>query len=75
MAALEQNLKEETEAITLHYAQLLDELTTVELKPRRTDVAVDLVTLAWIPTWLIRYDDGLREREVPVAAYAEPAVG
>ena len=34
-----------------------------------------MVALAWKPAWLIRFDDGLRERTVSIDAYALPAVG
>ena len=69
IAAMEEDLKAQTEEITVHYAQLMDELSTEELKPRRTDVNVQLVALAWAPYWQIRFDDGLRERDGSVPAY------
>jgi ribosome-associated translation inhibitor RaiA len=72
---LEQELKEQTEAISLKWATLMDDLTTEEITPRRSDVNVDLVALAWLPQWLIRYDDGTTTRTATVAAYQLPAVG
>jgi hypothetical protein len=72
---LEADLKEQTDELSIRYADLLDDLSTVELKPRRTDVDIQLVALAWKPAWLIRFDDGLRERTASVDAYALPAVG
>jgi hypothetical protein len=30
------------------------------------------VALAWLPSWLITYNDGIRTREATVAAYLPP---
>lgn len=69
IAKLDAELKEQTDQITVHYAELMDELATEEIKPRRTDVNVQMVALAWAPYWHIRFDDGLRERDGSVPAY------
>jgi hypothetical protein len=50
----------------------LDDLTIEELHPCRTDVDVRLVALAWLPLWLVTYDDGIRSREATIAAYLAP---
>jgi hypothetical protein len=75
VAELEEQVKEQTDEITLKWAQLIDDLTSEELTPRRTDVDVQLVALAWLPSWLIRYDDGLTTRTATIAGYQLPAVG
>ena len=72
---LEADLKEQIDALAAEYEDLLDDLSTAKLKPRRSDVDVQLVALAWKPAWLIRFDDGLRERSASVDAHALPAVG
>jgi hypothetical protein len=72
IAELEGELEEEAKAITRKWADLLDDLTIEELHPRRTDVDVRLVALAWLPSWLITYDDGIRPREATMAAYLPP---
>lgn len=72
---LEADLKSQSEEITLKWANLLDAITTEEITPRRTDVNVDLVALAWLPSWIIRYRDGQRSRIDKIAAYQLPAVG
>ncbi len=74
IAELEADLQAQIDDLKAKYDDLLDDLSTVELKPRRADVDVQLVALAWKPAWLIRFDDGLRERTVPIAAYALPTV-
>jgi hypothetical protein len=74
-ASLEEELKEQSEAITMKWANLLDQLTTEEITPRRTDVDVQMVALGWLPSWLIRYEEGVTTRTATVAAYQLPAVG
>ena len=69
---LNDEFKEQAEEITVKWANMLDELTAIEVKPRRTDVNVELVALAWLPSWYIRYDDGVRERTATFAAYDLP---
>ena len=75
IAGLEADLKEQAEEITLKWAGILDEIGTEELTPRRADVTVDTVLLAWLPSWLVRYSDGMRNRIETIAAYELPAVG
>jgi predicted nucleic acid-binding Zn-ribbon protein len=72
---LEQQLKEQSEEITLKWDSLLDDLSETELAPRRTDIDVKLVALAWLPSWVIQYHDGQRLRNDTIAAYQLPAVG
>ena len=75
IANLEQQLKEQSEEITLKWDSLLDDLSETELAPRRTDIDVKLVALAWLPSWVIQYHDGQRVRSDTIAAYQLPAVG
>jgi len=69
---LEAELQEEAKEITRKWADLLDEVSTEELTPRRTDVNVQLVALAWLPSWLINYSEGGRVQTATLAAYALP---
>ncbi len=69
---LEAEMKEMTDEITRKWVDLLEDLTTEELSPRRTDVNVQLAALAWLPSWLITYDDGRAGRTFTVAAYPLP---
>jgi len=75
IAELGDQLKEESEEITVRWASLLDDLDSEELSPRRTDVDVRTVLLAWLPSWVIRYEEGGRTTSDTVAAYQLPAVG
>ena len=72
---LQDELQEQVAAITARWDGTLGAVATEELKPRRTDVDVQRVALAWTPIWQVRYDDGARERTLAVPAYHEPEVG
>jgi hypothetical protein len=71
---LEEELEEESMAITRKWADVLDALTTQEITPRRSDVQVGLVAVAWLPSWLITYHDGRRHRSTSVPAYSQPGI-
>lgn len=48
---LENELKEKMESISLKWEDISKDITEKEIKPRRADVKVDHVMLAWIPYW------------------------
>jgi hypothetical protein len=52
---MRESLEEEAKAITDKWAATLDEIETYAVKPRRSDVNVGLVSLAWAPYWEIGY--------------------
>ena len=72
IAELEEELGAAAQDITRKWADLLDELVTEELHPRRTDVDVRLVALAWLPSWLVTYNDGIRTQTATIAAHLPP---
>jgi len=49
--ALEQEAKAELEELDAKWRELIDDVEEVEVRPRRTDVRVDLFALAWLPHW------------------------
>ncbi len=67
-AALEAELQARLDEVTRKWDAVADELTTVELAPRRSDIDVQAVALAWLPEWWITFDDGVG-RTVRMAAY------
>lgn len=69
---LEKELEIAADEITHKWADILDDLTKEEVKPRRTDIDVMLTAVGWMPSWLITYDDGLTVRRAAVPAYALP---
>jgi hypothetical protein len=56
-AELEKELEKGVKEIVEHYEKGVEDITYEELKPRRTDVKVNLVALAWEPYWRIHYKD------------------
>jgi len=52
---MRQEMQEEAEVITDKWAATLKEIETYAVKPRRTDVQVEVVALAWTPYWEIGY--------------------
>jgi len=45
------------EAITARWTATLDDIQEVKITPRKTDVGVRLVALAWLPVWEVTYTD------------------
>jgi hypothetical protein len=54
-AELEKELEKGVKEILDHYEKEIKNTAYEELKPRRTDVKVNLVALAWEPYWRIHY--------------------
>ena len=52
---MQRDMEEEATAITEKWAATLDEIETYDVKPRRSDVDVEMVALAWAPYWEIGY--------------------
>ena len=69
IAELEAELKLAADEITEKWTTLLDDLSTEELAPRRTDVNVHLTAVAWLPHWLITYQDRRGSRSATIPAY------
>jgi hypothetical protein len=72
---LEGELESAARDITRKWADLLNDLAIEEIHPRRTDVDVRLLALAWLPSWLITYNDGIRSRTATIAAHLSPGTG
>jgi hypothetical protein len=51
---LQAELKREMIRITPRWVDILRELTRHTLHPRRADVEVNMVGLAWVPSWLVK---------------------
>ncbi len=72
---LEGKLAAEVEQITARWESAEATLVSDELKPRRSDVDIQYVTLGWAPLWQVVYDDGVRRKTATVPAYQLPEVG
>jgi hypothetical protein len=66
---LEDELKEEAADITEHWDNALEEIEEIPIKPRKSDIQVDLLALAWIPQWNIVHKDGKGTHSTLVPAY------
>lgn len=75
LAELEQELQEAVAEITARWETVLDEIDTVEVKPRRTDVQVEQVMLGWLPFWAfaVEQDGRVVYRTVPAYRVDEAA--
>ncbi len=48
---LEEEAKREIKELADKWVELIDEVEEIEVRPRRTDVQVNLFAIAWIPHW------------------------
>ena len=53
MAALDADFKSETDALVSKIDPMTEPLTTLAIKPKKTNISIRLFTLAWAP-----YTDG-----------------
>ncbi|MDX1765008.1 MAG: hypothetical protein R3231_11870, partial [bacterium] len=53
MEALQEEMQHEADTISEKWDGIVDKVETYTVKPRRQDVRVDLVALAWVPAWEI----------------------
>ena len=51
LSALQSELERETAAVTSAADPLSEELETVIIKPKKTDIAVRVLGLGWVPYW------------------------
>ena len=51
LEVLQEDAKAELEELDAKWRELMDKVEEVEVRPRRTDVRIDLFALAWLPYW------------------------
>ena len=73
IAELEEEMKEKAEEIGLKWENAAGELGTDELAPRRADVDIHSVSLAWLPVWSVNYREGAVEKSRKIEAFRSPA--
>lgn len=66
---IKEELQQGSDEITARWADLLEDITSYEVAPRRSDVKVNLAALGWLPHWLITYNDAGRAHTASIAAY------
>ncbi len=52
---MREEMQEEAEVIADKWTAALDEIETYAVRPRRSDVDVQVVALSWVPYWEIGY--------------------
>ncbi|NOX62044.1 MAG: ATP-binding protein [Chloroflexi bacterium] len=52
---MQQEIEDGVAEITEKWEEALEEIDVYEVKPRRVDVQVDVIALAWLPYWEISY--------------------
>jgi hypothetical protein len=72
LAQLQQELDAEIAKITPRWVDILKGLTSHAIRPRRSDVEVRLVGLAWVPAWLIGYTRAGQTFASTLPAYRVP---
>ncbi|PWW83091.1 hypothetical protein CR164_00570 [Prosthecochloris marina] len=68
---LEEELKARVEAITNKWENIRETVGKDELAPRRTDIVIHSVNLAWLPFWSIAWDDGVVEKKKTIEAFRQ----
>lgn len=66
---LEAAQKAEIDEIRRRGEEVSAQISTVEVAPRRTDVKVDKIALAWAPAWTGEYPEGAFVREYSIPAH------
>jgi hypothetical protein len=73
LATLEEDLKAAIDEIAQRWEDAPEDVIQEELRPRRTDVKVRLVALAWLPFWLVAYSTEGGPQTTTIPAYPRAA--
>jgi hypothetical protein len=72
--ALKAEMEQEAEALTEQWSDAAGDIEEIDVKPRKTDVKVQTVALAWAPSWEVSYEDARgRQRSETLAGYQKAA--
>jgi len=66
---LEKELKEATSEISARWENVDEEIIIETIKPRSTDIQLQLMALGWMPFWSIKYVEGTTSRSAKIPAY------
>ena len=71
MEALQHDMEEDATALTQQWDEAVNDIQQTNIVPKKTDIDVQLVALAWAPTWEVTYEDARgRSRTDAVPAYS-----
>ncbi len=71
--ACNDDMKKLADQISLKWERLEDDISRVEIAPRRSDVTVNFLALAWLPFWRISYSGPAGESTFSSPAYKSAA--
>jgi hypothetical protein len=67
---LKNDMQQDTDQVTQQWTAATEDVQQVKVAPRKTDIDVQLVALAWTPTWEVTYEDARgRSRTETIPAY------
>jgi len=69
LADLRRSMEEEMAEVSQKWVDLLEQVGEMRLTPRRADVSVDALGLAWAPRWRVTLDVDGQKRQVELEAY------
>jgi len=72
LANLQSDMEAEMSEATEEWTQAAEQIEEVKVTPRKSDIDVRLVTLAWMPSWEVSYQDSrglVRTDTVPAYSY------
>jgi hypothetical protein len=73
--ALQHDMEEEAGALTRQFEEAVNDIQQVKVAPKKTEIDVQMVALAWAPAWEVTYEDGRgRSRTDAVPAYRAESV-
>ena len=71
MEALQHDMEEDAAALTQQWDEAVNDIQQAKIAPKKTDIDVQMVALAWAPTWEVTYEDARgRSRTDAVPAYS-----
>ncbi len=74
--ALKAEMEQEAAALTEQWSKAVEDIEEIKVMPRKTDIDVQMVALAWAPNWEVAYEDArgrARTETVPAYPGAQPA--
>jgi hypothetical protein len=67
---IKQDMEDEANALTQQWATAVDDIQAVKVVPKKADIDVQMVALAWAPSWEVSYEDARgRARTETISAY------
>ncbi len=70
IAALKEEMEQEANALTEQWTKAIGDVEEIKVMPRKSDIDVQMVALAWTPSWEVAYEDARgRARTETVPAY------